>query len=73
VRPEPPLKVLEAFVDSVIRDWSAPGAAAGVMKNGEVPFARGFGFRDLNRNPDTNRAEAFQKMQVQGLRSTISC
>ncbi len=50
--PVPPVPAAEAFagfddfVTSIMSDWQVPGLAAGVIRDGEVLFARGFGYRD---------------------------
>jgi CubicO group peptidase (beta-lactamase class C family) len=43
----PALGTLDAFVDSVMKEWKVPGLAVAAIKNGEVVLARGYGFRNL--------------------------
>jgi len=51
-----PLDGLPALIDSVRSAWRAPGVAVAVVKNGDVVFSGGFGFRDLEgRLPVTSQ------------------
>ena len=47
VQAEDPFAGFEAFVTGVMEDWQIPGVAVGVIRDGEVLLARGFGFRDI--------------------------
>ncbi len=42
-----PFAGFEAFVTGVMEDWQIPGVAVGVIRDGEVILARGFGYRDI--------------------------
>lgn len=42
-----PFAGFEAFVTGVMEDWTIPGVAVGVIRDGEVLLARGFGYRDI--------------------------
>ena len=42
-----PFAGFEAFVTGVMEDWQIPGVAVGVIRDGEVLLARGFGYRDI--------------------------
>ena len=42
-----PFAGFEAFVAGVMADWKIPGVAVGVIRDGEVLLARGFGYRDI--------------------------
>ncbi|WP_292000401.1 serine hydrolase [Caldivirga sp.] len=47
---------LEGFVISKMRESRIPGLTLGIVKNGELVYARGFGFKDLERGlPATPR------------------
>ncbi|HUX06598.1 MAG TPA: serine hydrolase [Acidobacteriota bacterium] len=42
------------FVEKVMADWDVPGLAVAVIKDGEVIYKQGFGFRDVkNQKPVT--------------------
>ena len=47
----------EPFVDKMILDWHVPGLAIAVVKSGQVVYAKGFGYRDVEKKlpvtPDT--------------------
>ncbi|HEX4963256.1 MAG TPA: serine hydrolase [Thermoanaerobaculia bacterium] len=47
----------DAFVDKMIVDWKVPGLAIAIVKGGEVVYAQGFGYRDVEQKlpvtPDT--------------------
>src|SRR5262249_7735984 len=51
------LNGLDAFVEQVMKDWHVPGLAVAVVKDGQVVYAKGFGYRDVKRGlkvtPDT--------------------
>jgi CubicO group peptidase (beta-lactamase class C family) len=42
-----PLGSLDGFVQTVMRDWEAPGVAVAVVKDDQVVFARGYGVREV--------------------------
>ena len=49
-----PFAGFDAFVAQVMEDWQIPGVAVGVIHDGEVVLAKGFGYRDVeNRLPVT--------------------
>jgi CubicO group peptidase (beta-lactamase class C family) len=41
------LEGFERFVERLLRDWKVNGAAIIIVRDGEVAFSRGFGFRDV--------------------------
>jgi len=43
------LKGVEEFIEKAIKDWKIPGLAIAVVKNDDVVFSGGFGYRDLNK------------------------
>ena len=40
---------MDGFINQALRDWKAPGVAVAVVKNGEVIFAQGYGWRDVEK------------------------
>src|SRR5688572_5582830 len=48
---------LDAFVEQVMTDWHVPGLAVAIVKDGQVVYAKGFGYRDVKKGlkvtPDT--------------------
>ncbi len=48
------VRLLDNRIEKIISDWEVPGCAVGVIKNGKLIFAKGFGFRDVeNKLPVT--------------------
>ncbi len=51
------LEGLDEFISQTIADWKVPGVAVAVVKDGETIFAKGFGYRDVDKKlpvtPDT--------------------
>lgn len=51
-----PFAGFDGFMARVMEDWQVPGVAVGVVHDGEIVLARGFGYRDVeNRLPVTER------------------
>ena len=49
-----PFEGFDAFMARIMEDWQVPGVAVGVIHNGEIVLAGGFGYRDVeNRLPVT--------------------
>lgn len=46
--PSDPLADFPGFVQGVMKDWQTPGVAVGIVKDGKVLLAQGFGVRDLD-------------------------
>jgi CubicO group peptidase (beta-lactamase class C family) len=48
---------LDSFVEQVMRDWKVPGLALAVVKDGQIVYAKGYGYRDVKNGlkvtPDT--------------------
>ena len=42
-----PFEGFDAFMARIMEDWQVPGVAVGVIHNGEIALARGFGYRDV--------------------------
>jgi CubicO group peptidase (beta-lactamase class C family) len=43
------LKGFTAFVEQQLKEWQVPGAAIAIVKDGKVIYARGFGFRNVEK------------------------
>src|SRR5262245_58808082 len=47
----------DGFVEQVMKDWKVPGLAVALVKDGKVIYAKGFGYRDVQKGlkvtPDT--------------------
>jgi CubicO group peptidase (beta-lactamase class C family) len=46
---EAKLAELPAYVDKALADWKVPGLSIGIVQNGQMVYARGFGLRDMER------------------------
>src|SRR5687767_3277794 len=53
----PNLNGFDGFVEQVMKDWHVPGLAVAIVKDGNVVYAKGYGYRDLKKEmkvtPDT--------------------
>jgi CubicO group peptidase (beta-lactamase class C family) len=51
------LKGFSKFVEQQMKEWEVPGVAIAIVKDGKLVFARGFGYRDVEKKlgvtPDT--------------------
>ena len=47
--PIPELEGFGEFILQQMEEWKVPGCAAAIVRNGEVIFSKGFGFRDLEK------------------------
>lgn len=47
---KPDLKGFNEFVTKGMAEWKVPGLAISIVKDGNVIFAEGFGFRDVKQN-----------------------
>jgi CubicO group peptidase (beta-lactamase class C family) len=43
------LKDFEASIEQIMKDWQVPGVALAIVKDNEVFFKKGFGWRDLEK------------------------
>ena len=46
-------KQLEGFdkrMEKIMEDWNVPGCAIGIIKDGKLVYAQGFGYRYLKKN-----------------------
>ena len=47
---EPPqLQGFDAFATDIMAEWKVPGLAIAVVQDGRIVYARGFGYRDLDK------------------------
>jgi CubicO group peptidase (beta-lactamase class C family) len=42
------LKGIDKLVEEVLKDWQVPGVGIGIVKDGEVILAKGYGYRDVD-------------------------
>ena len=54
-----PLAAIREHVKFVLKDSGVPGIAVGIISNGEVVFAEGFGYRDLKNKLPVTRETLF--------------
>ena len=54
-----PLGSLDGFVQTVMRDWEAPGVAVAVVKDDQVVFARGYGVREVGGSESVDTETLF--------------
>ncbi len=54
-------QVVEAFVDGVVmplmKNYDSPNGAVAIVKDGELIFARGYGYQDIEKNIPVNPSE----------------
>lgn len=50
------LKKLDAYYSKALADWNVPGMSIAIVKDGEVVFSKGYGFREKGKSdqPDGN-------------------
>ncbi|MBL8271337.1 serine hydrolase [Steroidobacter sp.] len=58
--PSSALRDLDRYVEKALVDWQVPGAAIGVVQDGKVIYARGFGNRQLDTAPRVDERTLFQ-------------
>jgi len=55
---ESPLKGFTEFAERILADWRVPGMAVGIVRDGEVVYVKGFGYRDLEKQlPVTSKTQ----------------
>jgi CubicO group peptidase (beta-lactamase class C family) len=47
--PAAPLNGFDQFVDELRAQWNVPGMAVGIIQNGKIILAKGYGYRDLEQ------------------------
>jgi CubicO group peptidase (beta-lactamase class C family) len=54
------LPILEPYVQKAMKDWGVPGAAIGIVMDGKVVYAKGFGTKEINKDDLVNEQTLFQ-------------
>lgn len=44
------LQEVGKFIEKTSKEWKVPGVAVGVVKNGQIIYTKGFGYRDVEKN-----------------------
>jgi len=39
----------DSYMEKVLKDWNAPGVGVGIVVNGKLAFAKGYGYRDFEK------------------------
>ncbi len=65
--------VLDKRVEKIISDWQVPGCAIGVIKNGKLIYAKGFGYRDLENKLSVTPNTLFPIASNSKLFTAIAC
>src|SRR5438552_9158741 len=47
--PEKRLQGLDAYMETIVKDWNVPGIGVGVVVKDRLVFSRGYGFRDYGK------------------------
>ncbi|MBL8264724.1 serine hydrolase domain-containing protein, partial [Steroidobacter sp.] len=55
-----PSAALDRYIEQARRDWQVPGFAVGVIRDGEVVYARGFGVREAGKDTPVDLHTRFQ-------------
>lgn len=53
------LNGVEQYLDTLIKEWNIPGIAIGIVHKDTLLFARGFGYRDLDKKLPVNSKTIF--------------
>ena len=43
------LRGFDAYMQTVLKDWNAPGVGVGIVVNDKLVFAKGYGYRDYGK------------------------
>lgn len=54
------LKGFDKTVEKILRDWNVPGCGVGIVIKGKLEFARGYGYRDLEKKLPVTPNTLFQ-------------
>ncbi len=54
------LPAFEKYIEEVQADWGAPGIAIGIVKDGKIVYAKGFGVREVGTTKKINEHTVFQ-------------
>ncbi len=52
-------KDFEKFADTIMKEWKAPGVAVAVVKDGQLIYTKGFGFRDVENKQSVTEDTIF--------------
>ena len=50
---------LDKYYNQIIKDWEIPGMAVGIVHNGKIIYAKGFGVRDFDSNKAVDERTLF--------------
>lgn len=50
---------LDKYYNQIIKDWEIPGMAVGIVHNGKIIYAKGFGVRDFDSNKPVDEHTLF--------------
>lgn len=54
------LQGFDAYMKKILKDWNAPGVGVGIVADGKLVFAKGYGYRDLEKKLPITAATLFQ-------------
>lgn len=54
------LKAFDKEMEAILKSWNMPGAGIGVVKNGKLVFAKGYGYRDYEKKLPITANTLFQ-------------
>lgn len=54
------LRGFDAYMTKILRDWNAPGIGVGIVVDGKLAFAKGYGYRDYGRKLPITETTLFQ-------------
>lgn len=50
---------LDRYISAALKQWDLPGAAVGIVKDGKIVYAKGFGVREVGKNDAVDTASLF--------------
>ena len=54
------LQGFDAYMKKILKDWNAPGVGVGVVADGKLVFAKGYGYRDMEKKLPITPKTLFQ-------------
>ncbi len=54
------LKGLDATIQKILKDWNVPGCGIGIVEKGKLVYAKGYGYRDLEKKLPVTPNTSFQ-------------
>jgi CubicO group peptidase (beta-lactamase class C family) len=45
---------VDGYIDSLLKDWNIPGLALGIVYKDQLIYAKGYGYRDLEKKLPVN-------------------